>query len=137
MTTEGVSSLAIWVVTLAFTAVMAQPSIMQGDEFDGIDQSASNPTGLPADPDIAVSHDVIIQVVNRWMRMWARDGNGDWAVVGNADLTLFFQSVERDATDASVIFGPDCENGRIERAAYLSEMACVRTGDRVDWRAAG
>jgi hypothetical protein len=99
----------ILAVFLALQPVFAQVDVDEENEFDGIDQSATEPDDVPGDPDHAVGHDVIIQVVNRWMRMWARDGNGDWAVVGNADLTSFFESVARDATDPRVIFDPVSE----------------------------
>jgi hypothetical protein len=88
---------------------LAQVDVDDANELDGIDESATNPALVPGDPDIAVGHDVIIQVVNRWMRMWARNANGDWTAVGNADLTSFFASVERDATDPRVIFDPVSE----------------------------
>jgi hypothetical protein len=97
------------VLVLIIQPVLAQVDVDEDNEFDGIDQSATDPDDVPGDPDLAVGHDIIIQVVNRWMRMWARDENGDWTVVGNADLTSFFESVERDATDPSVIFDPASE----------------------------
>jgi len=104
----GIAPIWLWTcLVLAAPAVNGQPVVDDG--FDGINEVDAGAGSLPADPDLAIGSDLVVQVVNRWMRMWARDGNGNWTVVGNADLTDFLDinGLVSPATDPRIIRDPE------------------------------
>jgi hypothetical protein len=67
------AEIAAMIVLLVTQPCMAQVDVDENNEFDGIDESATEPDDVPGDPDAAIGHDVFIQVV---IRAWGRLGNG-------------------------------------------------------------